>query len=95
MSSYNTFKSVAGGGTFVVELNAPPGYPFVQVSFGRGTGSVTVKAKSHGGTKWLDITNGTLDLATKDSGRFMLDATAIQITDAGSGPLPVTVIQSN
>lgn len=95
MSSYITKKVLAGGGTFTFDLQAPPGNPNVQVSFGRATGSVTVRARAHGGTRWLTISGGTFDLTSLDAGRFKLDAAALEIVDAGSGELAVTVIQSS
>lgn len=49
MTSIVTTKTFPGGGaTNVMQLNAPPGYPKMQIAFSRDTGVVTVTAKAFG-----------------------------------------------
>lgn len=96
MTAIVTTKTFPGGGaTNVMELNAPPGYPKMQIAFSRNTGTITVTAKAFGASAYTAITGGAINLATNNAGDLgNLQAESLNFNDAGSGAFTVTVISS-
>lgn len=96
MTAIVTVKTFPGGGASnVMELNAPPGFPKMQIAFSRNTGVVTVTAKAFGATAHTAVTDGAIDLAVNNAGDLgSLQAESLNFNDAGAGEFTVTVISS-